>query len=366
MINTRSTARFVGLTLTMAALATSGCGTSPSGIRGGGDGGGFNIDNSLSGAQRAGVQRAAVKAARNSPRAGSVTQSSNANSGVTTDQVSVNVVRDADGTMSYRVSFAEAKWRTRGALGFPRLDLNRGNARVLAEPQGEGWKGIEFHSAPEGGPGSGTGPGLYVDVYTDIEAPTGSVQDADYLAGGIWVWVPPDATSVDDFHFGAFVDGNDPFQQANLAALTGSATYTGDATAVYSYQPTERNYFVDGDVRLTADFGDASNLGSISGAITNIRGEGPSAGWYDGVSVRLGTAPIGSANSGFFTGDTSTSGTDSAFTGKWGGQFYGNAGVGAAPGSVAGTFGGATADGRESFVGVFGAYLPGTPGTPPP
>ena len=63
------------------------------------------------------------------------------------------------------------------------------------------------------------------------------------------------------------------------------------------------------------------------------------------------------SDSGFFTGDTSTTGTDSAFTGKWGGQFFGN---GAAatdhPGSVGGTFGAATANGDEGFVGVFGAH----------
>ena len=367
-----------------------------------------------------------AEAAGNTPNSGSVTQSSTG-SGATTDSVSVSVERSADGTMSYTV---------REAGGW---SVDRDSAWVLAEPSGEGWKGIEFHQAPGGGQGSGTGPGLYVDVYTDIEAPTrmsprcgvgGTVsegnpcvyevggqtftlsltggrycffvscsgpgdidarnsnlngvalsfrleagiitelsqnladaagegelrQDADYLAGGIWVRVPADAASVDDYEFGAFVDGNDPFQQANLAGLTGTATYTGEATAVYSHQGNNRNYFVDADVSLTADFGDASSLGSISGTVSNVTGEGPEADAYDGVSVSLGTARIGDADSGFFTGDTSTSGTDSTFTGKWGGQFYGNgAAASDHPGSVAGTFGAATADGSESFVGVYGA-----------
>ncbi len=183
-------------------------------------------------------------------------------------------------------------------------------------------------------------------------------QDADYLAGGIWVRVPTDAASVADYEFGAFVDGNDPFRQANLAGLTGTTTYTQafGATAVYSHQGKNRNYFLDADVSLTANFGDASSLGSISGTVSNIRGEGPESDWYDGVSVSLGTAQIGNADSGFFTGNTSTEGTDSAFTGKWGGQFYGNgAAASDHPGSVAGTFGAATADGSESFVGVYEA-----------
>ena len=185
---------------------------------------------------------------------------------------------------------------------------------------------------------------------------TDSRQDADYLAGGIWVRVPADADSVADYEFGAFMDGDDPFEQANLAGLTGTATYEGDARAVYSHQETNRNYFVDADVSLTADFGDASSLGTIRGTISNVTGEAPQPDWYDGVSVSLGTAQIGSDSSGFFTGDVSTSGTDNEFTGKWGGQFYGNGAAGASPGSVAGTFGAATADGSESFVGAYGAH----------
>ena len=471
-MNPTGTVRFVGLTLTMAAaLAMSGCGggssktaSTPTTFD--------SFDSGLTdAAQRRHIRAAAAKAAGNTPSSGSVTQSSTGD-GATTDSVSVSVVRGADGTMRYTV---------REAGGW---SVDRDSARVLAEPGGEGWKGIEFHQAPGGGQGSGTGPGLYVDVYTDIEAPTTrpaatarpalapaglapaalapagtgcgvgdtvspgescryegggnrftftvdasgqgcalgfctgengnlslndfsasgtsgeftihslpsgvmsvdapsdspspppaeqpgepgepgepaastvTVQDADYLAGGIWVRVPTDAASVADYEFGAFVDGNDPFEQANLAGLTGTATYAAEegATAVYSHQATNRNYFVDGDVRLTADFGDASSLGSISGTISNITGEGPEAGWYEGVSVTLGTAEIGNADSGFFTGDTSTRGTDSTFTGKWGGQFYGNGAAGAPPGSVAGTFGGATDDGSESFVGVYGAY----------
>ena len=73
--------------------------------------------------------------------------------------------------------------------------------------------------------------------------------------------------------------------------------------------------------------------------------------------MTLGSADIGSSNSGFFTGDTSMTFDGSDFSGKWGGQFYGNgADPTDAPGSVAGTFGGATADGTEGFLGTFGAY----------
>ena len=468
-MNARSTARFVGLALTMAAaLAMSGCGggsskpadpaptdptptdpapadpapadpTPPADTpapseqpRDRSSTQFLEFDSLLTDAAQRHIRTAVAKAAGNTPNSGSVTQSSTG-AGVTADSVSVRVQRDASGTASYgKISYTVREtggWSVGGA-----------SARVLAEPGGGGWEGIEFHQAPGGGQGSGTGPGLYVYVYTNVKAPAGSVdvsrdaiwaggvrasdltfasfsgtfsgtfnglsgtftcsgscrfsyerdpdsffdggtitslqqgslsftpsvQDADYLAGGLWVRVPADAASVADYEFGAFVDGNDPFRQANLAGLTDTATYEGDARAVYSHQGENRNYFVDADVRLTADFGDASSLGSISGTVSNIRGEGPEADSYEGVSVTLGTAQIGSADSGFFTGDTSTTGTDSAFTGKWGGQFYGNGDAASDhPGSVAGTFGAATADGGESIVGAYGARR-SAPAEPPP
>ena len=377
-----------------------------------------------------------VKAARNTPNPGSVTQSSTGD-GATADSVSVSVERAAD-RISPRLREAGGWSVDRDSAGVP---LEGTNFRT-------GWSNIELHQTPGGGKGDDTGPGLYVDLYTDIKKPTteatmpgcgrggtvsegnpcsyvvggqtftlridgtsvclGSLcaggninsvrsningvtftlvtegsgtsrtiaqlsenfqeaaggggstetrQDTDYLAGGIWHRIPADAASVADYEVGAFMDGNDPFRQANLAGLTGTATYAGErgVFAYHSHQESDAFYIVNGDVRLTADFGDASGLGSIGGTVSNFRGleSGPD---YEGVSVVLGTAQIGSANSGFFTGATSTAGTDSAFTGKWGGQFYGNGEAGAPPGSVAGTFGAATADGSESFIGIYGAY----------
>ena len=63
---------------------------------------------------------------------------------------------------------------------------------------------------------------------------TSTVPDADYLAGGVWLIVPDDATSAADYVFGAFGNGSDRFLQGNLAGVEGTATYDGDATGVYS------------------------------------------------------------------------------------------------------------------------------------
>ena len=181
-------------------------------------------------------------------------------------------------------------------------------------------------------------------------------KDTDYLAGGIWLYVPDTASSTDAYEFGAFADGSDPFTQSNIMALTGSATYVGDAVGVYSEKGASSTTVegFDGDVTLTADFGTADSLGTISGSITNFEVDGEaSAG-----SLTLGEAAIGSANSGFFKGAVTGSDDSRTYAGKWGGQFFGN---GAAstdhPGSVAGTFGGTSTDDAVNFVGAFGAHV---------
>ncbi len=192
---------------------------------------------------------------------------------------------------------------------------------------------------------------------------TRTVQDADYLAGGVWLYVPE---SGDAYQFGAFVDGGQPFLQSRIEGLTGTAKYAGDATGIYvekesSTAAAEIGYF-DAEVTLTADFGTNAELGTIRGVIDNFVEESTDEAIVGDPEVTLRQADIGSADSGFFKGKTTATLSGREFTGKWGGQFYGNGATATAhPGSVAGTFGGAAPenadDGYEaSFVGAYGAY----------
>ena len=169
-----------------------------------------------------------------------------------------------------------------------------------------------------------------------------------------------DPEAAADYVFGAFADGSDPFTQSNLTGVQGTATYEGEATGVYSAEiagSTGIGYF-DSDVALTADFGDGNDLGTIRGSMTNFEVDGEAT---DG-RLDLGTANIGSQNSGFFKGSVtgSVTGTDAdverSYTGQWGGQFFGNEETDGKPGSVAGTFGGNSSDDSVNFVGVFGAH----------
>jgi hypothetical protein len=185
---------------------------------------------------------------------------------------------------------------------------------------------------------------------TSTSTATTYSDDSDYLAGGIWVYAPDDAAGTEDYEFGAFVDGSELFTPANLAALTGTAEYAGEATGVYTDATEDRNYFFDADVSLTANFDDADE--EISGTISGFEVDGdPVEG---DPMLMLETAGIEITN--FFTGDTSMTFGGDEFAGKWGGRFYGNGADPADhPGSVGGTFGGATEDDSKAFLGVFGA-----------
>ena len=321
------------LGLAAALLPLSGCGGGGSDNTGSSNNApptpSLGLGNASEAAQNEGGQGAIAKASQNSPKAGSVTQSSNAGSDdVTTDSVSVEA-RYVGDKVQYRVQNSNAGW-----------SIDSGEDEVLDRVGGEDWDGVELKKRL-------SGADLYVDVYA------GPVPPSDHLAGGLWVYVPDSATNVDDFVFGAFVDGNDPFEQSELSALTGVVTYEGegDVTLVYSDEnpAARRNYFTDASVTLRVDFDNET----VSGTIHSFNADGEPVN-LNMAELTLEEANIGDSNSGFFSGDTrgtTPKGVDGE--GKWGGQFFGN-GDGA-PKGVAGTFGFTTSNGEESVLGVFGA-----------
>ncbi|MCY3825305.1 MAG: hypothetical protein OXG62_15705 [Nitrospinae bacterium] len=217
-------------------------------------------------------------------------------------------------------------------------------------------------------------------VFQPMISGTTSTADADYLAWGVWLTVP-DATGTNDVAAaGAFASGNDAFQVR--AELTGTATYNGVASGMYSAAGMVE-YF-DADVSLTANFGgtlgadstpgsapDATDndgllVGAVTGSVSNIMAGGMSV---DG-SLTLKKANIiaagenGDSTTGF-DGDAEGTVGGALLKGEWGGQFYGPnkaaAGSMAArteyPTTAAGTFG-ATGGGNTpvSILGSFGSW----------
>ena len=290
----------------------------------------------------AAAQGKIAEAAKAEPVFGSVTQSSNIDTqtGITTDIVSTSVGYNGNGQIIYTVVNGN-NWD---------VDSSANETTTLAEGRGPSgdWNYIEMQkNLPDGR--------LWVDVYTNFGA---AGTDTDYLAGGIWVYVPDDAMNVNQFEFGAFVDGADPYT-GGIVALTGEYTYSGDATGVYSVLAEKRNYFFDADVTLTADFEISHSFGTIWGYVDNFSVDDELV--ESNPTLYLGSADIGGANPDFFTGDTDTTYDGISYTGKWGGQFFGNDGVSNPPGSVGGTFGAATgaagSGDEKSILGVFGAFL---------
>ena len=106
------------------------------------------------------------------------------------------------------------------------------------------------------------------------EIPT--VPNADYLAFGYWLYVPEDVTNWVDYEFGTFASGGDPFETARIAGLAGTATYAGDAVGMFyvdglTDSPTVGSFTAD--VTLSADFGDGTETGVVTGEVNNFEFE---------------------------------------------------------------------------------------------
>jgi hypothetical protein len=217
---------------------------------------------------------------------------------------------------------------------------------------------------------SSTGFPTPVNIVDEVD----STEDMSYLAFGVWLTESSgNNMELKTYTFGAFADGGAPVA-AGLTAVTGDATYQGSAAGVRS-RPSAVDFF-SASATLNAEFG-AANPGAITGRIHGIVAGGVAVGQDIYLDVAPGTTDenIDEAT-GAFDGRARMGqgiiGSDGnpvyPMTGLWNGKFY-NAAAGAAPGSVAGTFGVSRADNdattmvneSESYVGGFGAHKPMTP-----
>jgi len=222
-----------------------------------------------------------------------------------------------------------------------------------------------------------TGPWSFVATSADSMVGT-TRPDGDYLTFGNWQSYPEQAEG--RYDFAAFYAGRDPFDAGNIDALIGTAKYNGNAGGHWAWrfhnsERAARSWFY-ADVALTAEFGDGTERGTISGEVTNfttVPGIDLSS-WH----VELEAADIAtglSTFSGTVGGNGSTGASGIAWeTGAWEGQFYGNDNGIAGddnPSSVAGKFNATFGEpemtegettGYGAVAGSFGAeYAP-----PPP
>lgn len=317
----------------------------------------------------------AEAAAQALPARGSVTQSSNAAAGVTLDRA--GITHEASGGLTLRV--------TRANQG-PIEVSTEGNVERLwseflpVDPDNPLLQNDTLYLVSLRDRPSGTFVNLAttrrVSGVTQREVdhePRDDVlgwdsADSDHLMFG-W-WLRPAASAAAQPEAGVFVDGSRPFSGAELAALSGSATYAGGAFAyalgnssavdvspfLLPSSEGEGRAQLHGAVELTADFG-AQTIGGtvfLFGDPDNYDSEGEPPE-PDPIVLALGSAAFDpTASGGFFTGDTASRAESSVsgLSGKWGGQFYGAPGEGGRPPHAAGTFGA-----KRTGFSVLGVFL---------
>ena len=191
-----------------------------------------------------------------------------------------------------------------------------------------------------------------------------SADDTDYASYGWWLHKSEDG---DTYTASAFAVYRGTAPTVDIAALRGTATYTGGAAGKYSLRgdtggTNDAGHFT-ADVTLEAEFGTAHK---ISGTVDNFTGgDGESRDW----SVALGDSVVSGA--GVIAGDPDDStDTDPQMTtwtigdvagdaaGQWSGNLHeeGDDGVPAiATGTFSSTFGDSGNDGR--MVGAFGVNV---------
>ncbi len=309
-----------------------------------------------------GAREAAGEAANAIPRFGSVTQSSNSLSGVTTDTASASLdgsrltltVERANGSRLTLDSAGEASdsqdfdfpvagrsGRVHALLHFGELSLSRTAISVAA-------------------------------VYTswDDDDPT------DYLAGGYWMHVEGDLLDPGDIavEIGAFMDG--PELSDTTLPVLGAASYRGPATGIYAYRygsghaSRARGSAAVGEffgiAALDADFAGGTVSGSIEEMIVSGLGTTPDgeefeiAGENPELRVDLGSADFG-ANGTFTGADVTVASTDPNRTidssvGAWGGRFSNRPEAGE-PRLAGGTVGAEWEEGNGGRGVLLGAFM---------
>ena len=227
---------------------------------------------------------------------------------------------------------------------------------------GEGWNGVALGETGELYTGNAV-------IYSNIEKAVGETQDEYYLTLGAWIAMPVDpAGAVTDYDWGAFANGHaaTALSRAQIRALTGSATYSGPATGLYS----KATFTGSGSTRalqsshigsftatatINADFDAGANMyGTMGGSITDFRENGASLGEWT-VTLPATESVISTASEVFAGSHSGGSADGQALTGEWGVQPYRNSATSGAE-MVVGTWTASTAATNNDALHMVGAF----------
>ena len=226
---------------------------------------------------------------------------------------------------------------------------------------GEGWNGV----ALENDLATLTRRAV---LYSNIEEAVGGTPDGYYLTLGAWVIFPDDpAASSTQYNMGAFANGHSAtaLNRNAVLGLTGTATYQGPATGLY----TAATYTGSGGSRalesatvgsftatatINANFGTGGGaVIGMGGSVTDFEENGESLGNWT-VSLNT-TAQVQSGALETFYGRTGGSADGRALSGNWGVQFYRD-GTSGHPHSAVGVFTSSTAAANNDALHMVGAY----------
>ena len=228
---------------------------------------------------------------------------------------------------------------------------------------GEGWNGVALSDTF----GTLNFNGHAV-IYSNIEKAVGGTQDEYYLTLGAWLVTPTDPASASTiYNWGAFANGHaaTALNRTQIRALTGSATYSGPATGLYS----KATFTGSGSTRalqsshigsftatatINADFDAGTNMyGTMGGSITDFRENGASLGEW---TVNFpATQAIITASRETFAGSSGGSADGQTLTGEWGVQPYRNSAT-SGPEMVVGTWTASTAAANNDALHMVGAF----------
>ena len=262
------------------------------------------------------LQKTATTAATNTPNFGSVTQSSNSDpDGMTTDTASTSF---DDGDVTLTITRSDG---TTLEIGSANRQVSVKLKPLFADDtfQGEGL----VRESEDGN------EILIAAVYVNWDED----DDTDYLAGGYWTRVdidPADDKTFTSVDMGAFVDGPELGNGDRTYRTTGTASYKGQSTGLYTYD-NKSNQFIGeytSSAELVADFDDKTISGCLGcdGRVTIVTADkdGTFYNWNLPIRVFLDAASFDMT--GNFTGNVSRvvrfdrPGLIEA-NGSWGGRF---------------------------------------------
>ncbi len=240
---------------------------------------------------------------------------------------------------------------------------------------GTGWNGVALGRTMISG--RTTPPHtVHAVLYSNIEQqPEGGSADEYYLTLGAWLVLPKDRNAPNwQYNLGVFAQGHaaTALTNTNLQALSGTATYEGPATGLYS-KAAYRGSLLSRKLRsakvgsftatatINANFGGAGNFtgAQFAGSVTNFRENGEPLGEWT-VDLNAGLSSTNEPASepmtdDLFYGGTGGSADGQSLSGQWGVQFFRNRSGGDADYAV-GTFTASTAGSNNDALHIVGAY----------